>query len=401
MDKNKVFSRLILFFLVAIPYFPLFGEIDRIASQWAILSLFNFLGLVFIFINYKESLFKEMIETKPIIFFGLFLLSALLSFVKSVNITESLVEFFRYSSVFILLIILPILIKNNRNNIFLIGLLIGFSIIDIIGLYVQNIQGLPPIGFTGNKNIASASLLLKSSSILFLLNRYKNIFVMIFCILFSISSYLTVFTIGSKAGFLTSCIIISILIITLFLRDYKFKMNLILIFSILTSSLISLNLNNNLEKNAVDTFNYLNDQGSVDRLRYYSQAIESFIENPFLGIGLGNWKIYSIKYDSPNMINYIVPYHSHNDYLQLLAEIGIGSIFYLLFIISIFILIYKTFKNFNDLKEIEKIILLIAFLSMTVYLVDSSLNFPAARVVMQLNLASILALIISVKKDLK
>ena len=43
---------------------------------------------------------------------------------------------------------------------------------------------------------------------------------------------------------------------------------------------------------------------------------------------IGNWKIISIKYDSENIQNYIIPYNAHNDFLEAFAETGIfGFIF--------------------------------------------------------------------------
>ena len=44
----------------------------------------------------------------------------------------------------------------------------------------------------------------------------------------------------------------------------------------------------------------------------------------------------SIDYDKEDIVGYVIPYHAHNDHLQLLAEIGLfGYLFYLLiFILS-------------------------------------------------------------------
>ena len=70
------------------------------------------------------------------------------------------------------------------------------------------------------------------------------------------------------------------------------------------------------------------------------QPSKSFLDNPILGIGVGNWEIESVKYDRKEMDDYIVPYHAHNDYLEILAESGIpalifyfGVLFFMIFII--------------------------------------------------------------------
>ena len=87
------------------------------------------------------------------------------------------------------------------------------------------------------------------------------------------------------------------------------------------------------------------------------------------------------------MRNYVVQYHTHNDYLQFLAEIGLGAISYLLFILLLIYFTLKSILNFNKYSsKINKQYSLIVLLAITVYFLDSNLNFPAARVIMQLNL---------------
>ena len=83
----------------------------------------------------------------------------------------------------------------------------------------------------------------------------------------------------------------------------------------------------------LSTLGKLNDDSSNQRFRYYSQAIESILKNPLIGIGIGNWELESIKYDAQNISGYIIPYHVHNDYLEIAAETGlIGALIYYLMI---------------------------------------------------------------------
>ena len=70
------------------------------------------------------------------------------------------------------------------------------------------------------------------------------------------------------------------------------------------------------------------DDSSVNqRLRYYEDVITHISKNPILGVGIGNWKLTSIKYDKDDIDGYIVPYHAHSDFIQLGAELGILGIF--------------------------------------------------------------------------
>ena len=93
------------------------------------------------------------------------------------------------------------------------------------------------------------------------------------------------------------------------------------------------------DKNAsdviVERFSTITDPGSDDsvkeRLNFYSTAVESISMNPLFGIGVGNWKIVSIKYSKDIIKEYRVPYFAHNDFLQITAEIGIIEVYFIYF----------------------------------------------------------------------
>jgi O-antigen ligase len=94
------------------------------------------------------------------------------------------------------------------------------------------------------------------------------------------------------------------------------------------------------------------------------------LENPLMGIGIGNWKLESIKTDSNNLKGYTVPYHSHNDFLEIGAETGIfGMIAFILLLIYPLIFFEKEIN-------IKNLILLFSFI---IYIFDSLINFPFAR----------------------
>ena len=103
------------------------------------------------------------------------------------------------------------------------------------------------------------------------------------------------------------------------------------------------------------------------------------MSNPFIGVGIGNWKLSSIFYDREDIDGYIVPYHAHSDFIQLGAELGIiGFLLYLgIFLIAgffVFIIVFKSDLN-NDKKEFVFLLLI----SLAVYFIDANLNFPIAR----------------------
>ena len=116
---------------------------------------------------------------------------------------------------------------------------------------------------------------------------------------------------------------------------------------------------------------------SVDLIKVtnFSGARFSITIKLFLGIGIGNWKIKSMKYDAKYSTGYRVPFHAHNDFLQVAAESGIlASIFFVLFLLYPFYIFikYKIYYSI-DLKYFS------ILLMMLVYIIDTLINFPIAR----------------------
>jgi len=90
------------------------------------------------------------------------------------------------------------------------------------------------------------------------------------------------------------------------------------------------------------------------------------------------------------MRDYIVQYYTHNDFLQVLAEVGLlGLIFYILFFGTIF---KKLFLNIINSIQSNNIFLFLGMAFLT-YLADALINFPGSRIVSQLNLVVLISLI--------
>ena len=64
---------------------------------------------------------------------------------------------------------------------------------------------------------------------------------------------------------------------------------------------------------------------------------------PVFGIGIGNWKIKSIEYSRNSIVGYTVPYHVHNDFLQITAEIGVigGLLYLMIYLMPIYRIVIK------------------------------------------------------------
>jgi len=132
----------------------------------------------------------------------------------------------------------------------------------------------------------------------------------------------------------------------------------------------------------------LEDTSTQQRLRFYQHSLDQTLNNLIIGVGLGNWKIKSVDYDKKDVVGYTIPYHTHNDFLEISSELGIiGLILYLLIFIFPFLGIFQH-KEGNKLINVNTIILLAGI----IYFIDANLQFPHARPVMQVPFILILVL---------
>lgn len=139
------------------------------------------------------------------------------------------------------------------------------------------------------------------------------------------------------------------------------------------------------------------DESVKERLGFYKIALEDIKNNPFLGVGIGNWKLTSIQRANSFLRGYRIPYRAHNDFLEVFAEIGIlGGLCFLYFIFYPFVFSLKNFFKTDNLN-----INVMMFLIIGVYIVDSMLNFPMQRSIMMIYLLFTFALFHNVKKQNK
>jgi tetratricopeptide (TPR) repeat protein len=121
-------------------------------------------------------------------------------------------------------------------------------------------------------------------------------------------------------------------------------------------------------------------------------SIDYIKANPFKGCGYGNWKIASIPYSKTWVNDFTVPIHSHNDFLELSAEIGIqGGIAYLALFVCL--LLYTSKVWFSNCEPENKLVAAFSLMAIGGYFVDACLNFPLERPIMQIFFALFAAIV--------
>ena len=384
---------------------------DRYSTQLLFLSILNLISFS-IALN-KVSLIKvvtDIRKEKLILFYSAFMILSGISIVVASNKSESLVVYSQYLTFLFAFLSIFILCKYFKIN--LITLTINFCIISVLieSTYIlyqlidnvivnDNIfkRGNAFRGFTANINIAAFSIAAKSQVIIYKIftsKSSKNIFFYSIILFIAVSC---LFILLSRGGFMafffgTFCMFIYSF---LFKVDKKFKSSIIVIITILVSYFSISSIVNSDSKNIIgDRISAIqideNDQSINERLRFYSAALTSIKNKPILGIGVGNWKIESIKYDAKYLTGYRIPLHAHNDFLQVGAESGLIA---LMFFISFLFYPFYSFLKKGLYKKLDmKFFVFLVMLS--IYIIDSLLNFPLARPVSHLLLLFIVSSLI-------
>lgn len=386
------------FFCYTIPqYIPnLFYVYDRVTIQTLFLSVVNLISVILII--RKDSINNLIPKLKTnyhyFSYLGVILIASL-SLLISENVVESLVTLTKILIFFISFSCIIYLAKQSKIN--FINILICFTFIAVFMeslfinyLYYDSViingqlleRGNEFNGLGANINISSFSLAMKIPVILYAFFNYNSRLLKSISFVLISSSVLTILLLQSRGALLAIAFVLScVFIISLIQKNRKYiKYFLWVVVMVICSFGIYQQFNQkNTSDMIVERFSTITDPGSdasvKERLNFYSTALESISQKPFLGIGIGNWKITSIKYSRDIISEYRVPYFAHNDFLQVTAEIGIiGGILYVFFILyPVLISLFKTLEN----KIFDHYFLI--FLIISVYSIDSMLNFPMDR----------------------
>ena len=389
---------------------------DRIVPQILVLSSLNLISFSYLILKYSITDLYNLLRKKNTILLYLgFIIVSGISIIVANNKPESFITFSTYLTFFFSLISIFLIVKKQKLdiiNIFLVFCL-GSLVVDslyILSLLFENIiidgnaftRSNIYRGFTANINISAFMLTMKSPVIIyFLYIHQKNKLKVCLLTLVLLVVVISIFILLSRGAFIAFAISTFLLILYFFIKssNRKFIIPIIYLSVILVGYFISSSIVNSQDSNIINervsSISIDREDESIDeRLRFYSAAIKSISKNPFLGIGIGNWKIETIRYDAKNLVGYRVPNHAHNDFLQVAAESGIlALIFYLGFIIYPYIFYLKN----NIYKESDHVFYLILIM-ISVYIIDSMLNFPISRPVSHIFLVFMLIVFMKLRE---
>jgi O-antigen ligase len=419
--SSNIFLYIFSALYLIVHFVPDLDGADVMGAQWLYTSGVDLLVLGYIAFNYK--FYKEAINgvfnIKFTLVYSLFLLWALGSYYYALNGTEALVCLARLVSTFLIFMNLSILLhkKDVREVYKTLALLVslvllydGFNVIvgfsNKVGDMSLDSLVISLMGNNGNKNVMAASLLIKFPfAIYYILNTkiagkaigIVSLFIGVFAL----------FILNTRSTFVGLFLILLIFTLTTvsFKRKAGVKSILIqLAFFIIPIAVAFFSANMVLD-NAVKMQGEQGGYGTVtkrvgditiakgsDRIHLWSAAIDYFKKNPLKGAGYGNWKLASIPYEKEYTNDLFVPYHSHNDFLETFADLGVvgGSLYALLYLL---VLLF-TIRIWRDQKLKQyHFVATISFMAITCYFVDAFLNFPTERTSMQTMLTFSAALV--------
>ena len=404
----------ILYLLVH--FIPDLGGADVMGAQWLYSSVLDLVVLGYIFFN--KSTYSEAIQAiysyKFTILFSALVIWATGSYFYALNPTETLVTLARLITTYIIFINVSILFyKQDIEKVFnivayIVGFILLYDAIYVISTFNNNVKTNfdPSIGSItgnhGNKNVMAASLLIKFPFIVWIIVRSK-IIVRVLCSFVLLLGTIALFLLSTRSTFVGLAIIIILFAATTFYfrdkKDIKESLGRMLFFvlpvvvAFFISNLIIANATDTAEESIVNgavtariQSIKLENNASSGRLHLWEGAIDYATKHPFMGAGYGNWKLASIPYEKEFTNDLFVPYHSHNDFLEMFADLGIvgGLCFELMFLLFP-IYAFTVWRN-KDAKAFY-LPATISFMAVTCYAVDAFLNFPAERTAMQTMLA--------------
>jgi len=392
------------FFLIAylcIGFTPNLEAVDKIAPQWLLMGTLNLFSVFYIIYNrnsFNQRVTQTLSTFLSITYIG-FIMWAGFSYFYAINPTEVLVNISRQVNVLIMFLAMGFFIFGLKSKTtllsFVITAILSVELYAVLNEALQMINTTGIIsggvlkGVTANRNITAFSIAIKIPFVLFLI--YKNQKIIYKLILGGIIllSILCLSMIQSRAAFLAVGLILVLflgLCVVLFIKD-KNKKHLFQYLYLFLPFLLAIGINQTFlsDKGAdalarASTISAGTNDGSVNqRLRYYEHVLTHLYSNPIFGVGLGNWKLKSIDYDSKDIVGYVVPYHAHSDFIQLGAELGIvGFLLYLgVFVWAVFF-VYRLIR-YSTLSAEEKVFLFLLLTALGVYSIDANLNFPIAR----------------------
>ena len=370
LKQNEKFSveKIYLLFVTLSTLLPGFGALDNNPVRWMTLGAITILFILYNNLIAQDKLKVNFEKSGIVILSGVYLIFNCL---VAGNFSESIISLYKLVIIVSVFYTSTIAIKKINNvflficKIFTISIFLEstYTLLDFISINESF------TGISQNRNISSSSLVFKLVFLIYLIDTSKLFSTKLTLKILEIVALFSIILLQSRFG------LISIFIIYLlyFILMKPLRKNIYI--SLIVSSLFFIYFQTNDFQNQVEkTYkleNLRDDTSTIQRLSFYQKSISLYNEKPLYGHGLGSWKYKSLENYISDNNNILVPYYTHNDFLQTLMETGLmGLMIYLIF----FFLLIRNILTFRTNKTFTPMILVLVLVTF-----NSMINFPLHR----------------------
>ena len=367
-NKKYSFEKIYLLFVSLSTLLPGFGAIDNNPVRWMSLGAIAILFILYNNFISQDKLKINFDKSVIVILSGIYLV---FNSLVSDNLNESIISLYKLVIIVSVFYTCFIAVKKIDDplmficQIFSILIFIecSFTLIDFISINDSF------TGISQNRNISSSSIVFKLIFLIYLIHNSELFSTKLFLKILEVIALFSIILLQSRLG------LISVLTIYLlyFILMKPLRKNIYI--SLLISSLFFLYFNSNDFQNKIEkTYSFQNlgdDDSTIQRLSFYQKSISLFNQTPLFGNGLGSWKYKSLQNDNTENEKILVPYYTHNDFLQTLMETGlIGLLIYIIF----FLLLIRNILYFRNNKAFAPMIIVLV-----IFIYNSLINFPIHR----------------------
>ena len=367
-NKKYSFEKIYLLFVSLSTLLPGFGAIDNNPIRWMSLG-----AIAILFILYNNFISQDKVKINfgksvIVILSGIYLV---FNSLFAENLNESIISLYKLLIIVSVFYTCFIAVRKIDDPLIFICQIFSISIF-LESTFTLIDFSLINDSFTGisqNRNISSSSIVFKLIFLIYLIYNSKLFSTKLVLKILEVIALFSIILLQSRLG------LISVLTIYLlyFILMKPLRKNIYI--SLLISSLFFLYFNSNDFQNKIEkTYSFQNlgdDDSTIQRLSFYQKSISLFNQNPLFGNGLGSWKYKSLQNDNTENEKILVPYYTHNDFLQTLMETGlIGLLIYIIF----FLLLIRNILYFRNHKAFAPMIIVLV-----IFIYNSLINFPIHR----------------------
>lgn len=411
-DSSDFIVLLFIIVYLLMDFLPSFETIERYSPQYLYLALVNIAIGVYCYFNPKlvsKNLISIYRNSTVLKIYGTFLLLCGVSIFTAINVSLAVVAFSKLLIIFCVFLNLTVLLYNRLDLLFKIAFIVGISVLIqsfiILFDFSKTLDLSSVKGNSGNINILAASLNIKIPFIILGIIHFSN-WKRVMLVLALLLSITIIFLTGSRATFLGLALQLIVFLVFYCKINTIKKSEFIKIACIILPVIVSFVISNLIFAKVGDSGRYQSvgsrigqieltnnptDSSAKLRLDFWKNAGGIIVENPILGVGIGNWKIKSLPYEKTLIDNSNVSSNAHNDFLELTAETGIvnGLVYLSLFVFILWISVKKILQA----KESEvQLVAIFSLMLLSAYGLDALLNFPLYIPAVQLGFCFLLAL---------